>query len=662
MALGNKQEAMKAPLKVEEDKNPIYETELPTGEEVVESPTTRARIKQAIEYGWADLAGSRYRRYGRVAQQYEAGCSTLTPEEINAGKLMEEKIVFTWVKKVFEKLRIPRNKIVISANRDDIEDAVLEFVKDKFDKSKTLKQQLTKEFKRISQAQQIEIGEDMNETALDIIDSEIGIERFVSFLIEKALVQQYREAGLYNSYRGRNGIHFKLSLFGTAPLLVTADNASDFPTKYQTIPNDKIFLDPTATAIEGAPDGSNARYIVIVFDYDDYDVFYNQLNANERLLADGIQWGNLPYEKGDKKNITVNDKRPGQMALLIDIDRKIIAKAAGQNLAIISEKQYDGEFPYVVAGKPALPAVLFGCFPNPNSIWDFGVGDYGSQINNIMSIVRSNRVLKSINDSMPIQLITGSEEIEDDFDWKMQRAEGMRQQRRMPYIFNPTDANGKAGLSDVKALNTFNDGSANAYNSINEMRFDLEQMMGINTADVSTEASKTATAIESEAAAQASIIDFIEEYNTRNYKLVGEFTIDNLRRFGDKDSDTPVPMDEINQSDKLLRILAGRCTIGDIVKLLDKVSVIVEMDKTFALEPQKLRFANSFIGILSGLPAGSPIQTAVTRKIVSHLGMEITNSDLMTAAAANAAVTGSTDALNQQGEQATGQSEVTGMA
>lgn len=614
--------------------NEFPESVLP---QVDEEDVERKRLLKTIENGEEIMALER-NSWEQILDEHDDGLSTEGPV---GARYMKSKESFNLTEKVRERMEPLRFS--------------LEFVKDE-EKRDELQQLIGTSAK--------EGNQEAAQKYLEELKTSEELARIQKAIVEAGVTYTMKKGGWFKVLESTDGAYDQVCKIGNSFILMEKGDGASEPIVFRTHPPDRVYI-WKGSAMRNAPNGKDVRRIVLVFDYD-YDEYISEVvermpvGKRKKAMIPEEEWGDLPQPQSNRRSMEdtpqqdgqkqQDDNKMGQMAIFIDLDAKTVLKSVGKKAREIDRLE-GGDFPYYLMSvderteyvkllasedKKALneflktlkcyaPVIHLTAYPK-RGFYKGGVGHYASEIKQVDEVFKSKIISGSIKEIDPIDIIDVPEGKQLDVQAKVIDAERDNAEGYRAVVYNEMDDQGRKMLGTLQKLSggSPDGGAITAISNVLE-KDKIE--MGINMRDVSTDASKTATAITEESNATAMIVKRINKRMSPEHQFAIEMTIQHLILYVDEDNSTVIPTSGVKVGDPENGTPISGVTLGDVVTILKKKGeVLVNMDDQSGIIPSPLvefNKINAAYPLVQGTLAGQKI----AQKALQSLGWSLPISD-----------------------------------
>ena len=493
-------------------------------------------------------------------------------------------------------------------------------------------------------------------------------EKIEEQILTRAVEFVLREGGLKTVWAGKGGVNFKAPLLGDAMIMIETTDDRSFPINFRMLSLDRIYITPEASSMRYASDRKNVKQLSYIVDYD-YDSFMNDWGdtmKKEGVKPSDIVWGDIPSDLNNNQRLNQTNEqysieegdRKGQICIYYDIEKKgeeSYIVFAGSNAKIIKSRIGKDYRFFIKQGEkrvPYIPVSHIFCKEKVTGFWNMGYGHLVSEINQLDDFMKNQFImglLKSIN---PLDTIVVGENKALEAQYRIEQASLDRLQGQHGLVINELDGNGNPLIGNIQSLTSGD--TSQAYERFQTVISEYDTIdLGVNTKDASTPASKTATAIETEEAAQQAAIQVLTEQNTGEIKFLIEVAIDFIRKFVSENDNTPLdtrditmPMNLVDEAlqgvdpeiaermrpqlERQIREKSIRdFTLGEASRILkDKdMEVEVKIQSGSAFKPSSTRRLQNKQFLLN-LVLGTKAHPIILREISEELGTPLRLADL----------------------------------
>lgn len=602
-----------------------------------EDDIERKRALKTIENG-EDIMALERNGWEQVIEEHDDGLSTEGPV---GQRYMRSKESFNLTEKVRERMEPLKFS--------------LDFVKDEENR---------KELDKLIGIAAREGKEEEAQKYLEELKNSEELSRIQRAVAEAGVTYTMKKGGWFKVLESSEGAFDQVCQIGNSFIIIEKGDGDSEPCVFRTHPPDRLYI-WKGSAMRNAPNGKDVRRICLVFDYD-YDEYISEVvekmpkgkQKNARLTVE--EWGDLPQPQSNRKSMTdtpqqdgqkqEDSAKMGQMAIFIDLDAKCVAKYAGKKMREIDRMENE-KFPYylmsideraeyveLLAGedkkalkeflknrKTYIPVIHLTAYPK-RGFYKGGVGHYSSEIKQVDEVYKSKIISGSIKEIDPIDIIDVPEGKQLDVQAKVYDAERDRAEGYQGVIYNEVDEGGRKYLGNLQKLS----GGSPDSGAITAIQNVLEKdkiEMGINLRDVSTDPSKTATAIAEESNSSAMIVKRIAKRMSPEYQFAIEMTIQHMIQYVDEDNTTVIPTSNVKVGDPENGTPLSGVTLGTVVKILKKKGeVLVNMNDQSGVVPSPAVEFNKISSVFP-LVQGTPAAAKMAQKALQAFGWSLPIAD-----------------------------------
>jgi hypothetical protein len=443
--------------------------------------------------------------------------------------------------------------------------------------------------------------------------------------IVTAGVATVMKEGKYNQcFTDKGGVFYKTGLFGDSHLMVGHDDDnSSYPISFRVGSLSDVYMNNNATEIRDPVGGLSCDRMCIIFRYT-MDQFDNLFPDFKGKVAKGEIPRQYRYKKQLEKTWTqtlyeADDEI--EVCYSYGLDKTMVV-FAGPACVVLKEETGD-DYPFVMDGKPYIPILHFKFFPASEGYYNYGIGHMVFDLA-VITAQMDNMAYNHAGDNIyPINFINSTSKNASKLFNDIMKAHESRAIGNKGYVVseNPMGASGVTveSLQSAPITGEWERAFMRLEQQFKRMGFELDGPdLGTNPNEMSIMAYQ-----ENSDAPIKQVIEF----NSSEFEMAVNITMDFIRKFIDDDDQTPLNSTvdiEMGSSNTPMRGIP----LGWVAKELKENKYFVVVNTRDGTIPSNVMSQAQIKQTMSVLPPGSPAWLKMSKKLASLNGQNITIEEM----------------------------------
>ena len=488
------------------------------------------------------------------------------------------------------------------------------------------------------------------------------------------------KGGLYELWRGKNGIAFNMLIDGDCFVWVQKNPAKGKPVSYNIISSSNLYVDFNTLGFRGLGEGREATKAAIVFEYT-WATFCRLWPE----FKDKVRKGRIPREKvqqeagRDVRTPALQDEDVVEICYGYDIDNGVYCAFAGANCTILEQLE-GAKYPAQdMNGQNCIPVIQFFGIPAASGFFNWGLVDVLWDLAEVQTKLKNMEIGHVWENTWPIVNLSMPQEFANQYVQNLAEAYQRRANGMQGVVVNGYD---KMNPYKVESSQVLTQNMASEWQMIDASNTKEIERAGIVLDSGDLGSDPTRYQLMAEEDRKTLFVKKMLEDNASNCQALYEMTIKAISKIKRSDK-TPLnirvdleltpedqaedlqtaqeaqgvsPMDAklaaqeaansgVLQSQKLPRQDVEALTIGWLAGEFKDHNYFVDIDARSGAYTSELAELAKYEGFLANVPPGSVAQTKILEKITRGKGINVKGVDFNAPVGPNQAESAPTNPL-----------------
>jgi len=406
---------------------------------------------------------------------------------------------------------------------------------------------------------------------IKLLESEVhltGAPSLYGKIVSAYLDHAKRMSGLEEAYTGEFGVKRQKLKYGNGVLeAAVSEEETGWPTRFLASSLMDEYFDPEAVVMHAVGDPRDCRWRAKRYRYE-AERFFEEFPD----MTGKVEVGILPLAAiGARKD---SEKVVELMRCQDKISEEEIW-FAGSNAQIITRYEGEGYLHRDLQGRSMLPVFLFGCFPEDEMLFDWGMGELFWDLHEISRDIMNRGTHALYRNLSPIAFVAAKKENGQTLQKKMFDALKVAAGGGEAVVQVDVDGNGNPTIMPLK--NLVGAELTSEFERINRELIQKAKRIGIDVDDVAVVTGQTATESQRREQAGNAFTLQMEEGNMPEIRRAYEKLLTDQKQRDEQD-DTPIKVDfDLTEQDiKELGYIGGRAAVALRTPTLGGVTAILK--------------------------------------------------------------------------------------
>lgn len=342
-----------------------------------------------------------------------------------------------------------------------------------------------------------------------------------------------------NAFRSKNGMFFKMWLYGDAFLHMGTGENKSVPIQYGVVSNSNVYVDNYAVTMRNNGTGQSVTEMAIVMSYPKELAYkmYPELKRNQ--VSGTIDRGGENYKNELEQAYTQLREQGDELEVChyYNIQEDIYCVFAGSQAYKLSELKGDA-YPFKYNDESYIPVIHQYAFPSAQGFFNYGVGDILYDLALVTQRVINMGVHHGVQNIDPYTVISMPKGEGAEFFNRLTMADQQKAMGKRAWIPMEYDVTGAPNPVSITSLTS--PGGVADLQLIMQMTDQQINRLGINLDEIAQQANVTATQILQEEETQQALVKQTMEYNASEIQNWINYTMDNMKTFIKTSNRTPL--------------------------------------------------------------------------------------------------------------------------